>query len=252
MKSLSAISKKLKTTKKVHNFFPIYEKYFQEFKNKRINLLEIGFTKNSLSLFKRYFPKANIVGLDLNKRTEDFYKKADLFYGNQTDFEILGKIIKKYKHFDIIIDDGSHINSHVRKTFNFLYKYLKNNGFYFIEDLQTSYISRWNYGGDPIDHSNKKTIMNFIRSLADRMHYQEFDNPFYKPTLYDGQIGYVHIYKNLAVIKKEKNFYSSNMSYKNSVYLGMIKKRKNFDFSNLRDLKNYFRYFFYFIYKKIF
>ena len=76
MKSLSAISKKLKTTKKVHNFFPIYEKYFQEFKNKRINLLEIGFTKNSLSLFKRYFPKANIVGLDLNKRTEDFYKKA--------------------------------------------------------------------------------------------------------------------------------------------------------------------------------
>ena len=75
---------------------------------------------------------------------------------------MLSKIVKKYKKFDIIIDDGSHINSHVKKTFNFLFKYLRNNGTYFIEDLQTSYISRWNYGGDPIDHSNKKTIMNFL------------------------------------------------------------------------------------------
>ena len=252
MNSLNSISKSLNTTKKVHDFFPIYEKNFKEYRNKKINLLEIGFTKNSLTLFKKYFPKSNIVGLDLNKRKKDFYKKADLFYGDQTDLEVLSKIVKKYKKFDIIIDDGSHINSHVKKTFNFLFKYLRNNGTYFIEDLQTSYISRWNYGGDPIDHSNKKTIMNFLRSLADRMHYQEFDNPFYKPTLYDGQIGFVHIYKNLAAIKKSKNFYTSNMSYKNSVYLGMVKKRKNFDFSNFRDLKNYLRYFLYFIYKKIF
>lgn len=250
MPTLVSISKKLKTTKKVHNFFSIYEKYLKEFKNKRINLLEIGFTKHSLTLFKKYFPKANIVGLDLNKRVQDHYNKADLFYGDQTDNDVLRKIVNKYKKFDIIIDDGSHINSHVRKTFNFLFKHLKYNGLYFIEDLQTSYISRWNYGGDPIDHSNKKTIMNFLRSLADRMHYQEFDNPFYKHSLYDGQIGFVHIYKNLAIIKKEKNFYKSNMSYKNSVYLGMVKNRKDFDFSNYRDIKNYTKYLLFYLFKK--
>ena len=252
MSSLSLIAKKLKTTKKVHNLFPIYEKYLKKFRNTKINLLEIGFTKNSLILFKKYLPNSNIVGLDLNKRKKDFYKKADLFYGHQNDLEVLNKIIKKYKKFDIIIDDGSHINSHVRNTFNFLFKYLKNKGLYFIEDLQTSYISRWNYGGDPINHSNKKTTMNFIRSLADRMHYQEFDNPFYKPRLYDGQVDFVHIYKNIAIIRKDKNYYKSNMCYKNSVYLGMVKNRKSFDLTNFRDFKNYLRYFLYYIFKKVF
>ena len=50
MSSLSLIAKKLKTTKKVHNLFPIYEKYLKKFRNTKINLLEIGFTKNSLIL----------------------------------------------------------------------------------------------------------------------------------------------------------------------------------------------------------
>tara|TARA_B100000963_G_C22575673_1_gene648294 strand:+ start:754 stop:1503 length:750 start_codon:yes stop_codon:yes gene_type:complete len=249
MKSLSSISKKLNTTKKEIGFIPIYEKYLNEYKNKKINFLEIGFTKDSLKLYKTFLPKANIIGLDLAFRKKDIYDKADLFYGHQNDTEILNKILKKYKKLDIIIDDGSHVNSHIKQTFLYLFKHLRDNGLYFIEDLQTSYISRWGYGGDPINHNNKKTTMNFIRSLADRMHYQEFDNPFYKKKDLDGQIGFVHIFKNIAVIQKKKNFYKSNMSYKNSVYLGMIKKRKDFDFTNLRDIKNYLRYFLNFLFK---
>lgn len=250
MKSLVALAKNLNTTKKEVGFLKYYEQYFKLIKKKKINLLEIGFTKSSLSLFRSYFPNANIIGLDIEKRPNDIYKKADLYYGDQTDKNILNVIIKKYKKFDIIIDDGSHINSHVIKTFEFLFNYLNYNGYYFIEDIQTSYISRWNFGGDPINHNNKKTIMNFIRSLADRMHYQEFDNPFYKKQKYDGRIGHVHIYRNLAVIKKEKNFYESNLCFKNSIYLGMIKKRKNFNFYNFRDLKNYFKYLLNFLFKK--
>lgn len=252
MSTLTNISKKLNTTKKELGFLNIYEKYLSRYKNKKINLLEIGFTKDSLTLFKKYFPKANIVGLDINIREEDKYELADIFYGSQVDIKTLFKIINKYKKFDIIIDDGSHVNSHVKKTFQYLFKYLNFGGLYFIEDLQTSYISRWGYGGDPVNHNNKKTIMNFLRSLADRIHYQEFDNPFYKKNEYDGQIGYVHIYRNLAIIKKEKNFYNSNLCFKNSAYLGMVKKRKNFDLKNKRDLKNYLRYFFYYIFKNFF
>ena len=172
MKSLFSIAKKLNTTKKEVGYIEIYDQYLKNFKNKKINFLEIGFSKDSLMLYKAFLPKANIIGLDLAYREKDKYKKADLFYGHQNDYEILNKIIKKYKKFDVIIDDGSHINSHIIKTFNYLFKFLKNNGLYFIEDLQTSYISRWGYGGDPINHNNKKTTMNFIRSLADNMHYK--------------------------------------------------------------------------------
>ena len=83
---------------------------------------------------------------------------------------------------------------------------------------------------------------NFIRSLADRMHYQDIDNPFYKTNLFDGKIGFVHIYRNISIIKKEKNIYESNLCYKNSWYLGLKKNRNKFNFKKLRDLKYYLKY----------
>jgi hypothetical protein len=46
--------------------------------------------------------------------------------------------------------------------------------------------------------------MNFLRSLANSIHYQEIDNSFYIKKKFAGQIGYVHIHRNIALIKKEK------------------------------------------------
>jgi len=250
MKNLIKISKKYKTTKKELGFIKIYNDYLKSLKNKKIKLLEIGFSKYSIKMYKEYLPKAKIIGLDIREQKLTL-KNVDLFTGNQNDLEILKRIVSKYKKFDVIIDDGSHINSDIKYTFNFMFNYLNEGGLYFIEDLQTSYISRWKYGGDPVNMNNKKTTMNFLRSLADRMHYQEFDNPFYKRMKYDGLIGFVHIFKNIAVIQKKKNFYNSNLSYKNSIYLGMIKKRKDFDLSNYRDLKNYSKYFLRHYFRKI-
>ena len=85
--------------------------------------------------------------------------------------------------------------------------------------------------------------MNFIRSLADRMHYQDIDNPFYKKHNFDGLIEYVHIYRNIAFIKKQKKFYESNLCYKNSWYLGLKKNRNDFNFKSLRDLRYFIKYF---------
>ena len=79
MSSLINISKRMNTTKKEVGYLPIYEKYLRQFKNKKINLLEIGFTKDSLKLFKTYFPKANIIGLDIELRKKDQFKKPIYF-----------------------------------------------------------------------------------------------------------------------------------------------------------------------------
>lgn len=248
MKSLEQISKKYNTTKKEGDFLKVYEEYFKSFRNKKNKILEIGFTKFSLGMFRDYFPKSIIVGLDIKKQDLKL-KNVYTYTGDQTDYKILKKIVSDYKSFDIIIDDGSHVNSHIVTTFRFLFNYLKYHGLYFIEDLQTSYISKW--GGDPYNMNNKNTTMNFLRSLSDSMHYQEFDDPFYKKNQFDGKIGYVHIYRNLGIVKKEKNIYESNLCFKNSVYLGMIKKRKNFALSNLRDFKRYIRYLIKHIFYKI-
>jgi len=178
MKDLNKISKKYKTTKKELGFIKIYNDYLKSFQNKKIKLLEIGFSKYSIKMYKEFLPKAKIIGLDIREQKLHL-KNADLFFGDQTDSIILKRIVSKYKKFDVIIDDGSHINSHIKYTFNYMFNYLNEGGLYFIEDLQTSYISRWSYGGDPVNMNNKNTTMNFLRSLADRIHYQEFDNPFY-------------------------------------------------------------------------
>ena len=61
--------------------------------------------------------------------------------------------------FDIIIDDGSHIESHIMTTFNTLFeKYLSPGGLYFIED----YLDTLTYRSESIhsiDYKNELTTI---------------------------------------------------------------------------------------------
>ena len=140
---LKKIANKYPSTKHSMGFFPIYDKYLKKFQNKKINILEIGVESgNSLKIWSNYFNKGKIVGLDIVKKKIKI-KNTEIFCGNQTDETILKKIIGKYKKFDIIIDDGSHVNNDVIKTFNFLFSFLSQSGLYFIEDIQTSYMPNW-------------------------------------------------------------------------------------------------------------
>lgn len=241
MSNLIEIASKYKSTKKMMGFIDIYNYYFNTIKDKNLNIFEIGVeTGESLRMFSDYFNKSNIVGLDIENKDYNI-ERVEIFCGDQSDKKILNRIIEKYKTFDVIIDDGSHKNKDVINSFNHLFPYLKFGGLYVIEDLQTSYISNW--GGDGVNLNNKKTTMNFIRSLADRMHYQDIDNPFYQKHDFDGLIEFVHIYRNIAFIKKQKRFYESNLCYKNSWYLGLKKNRKDFNFKSLRDLRYFIKYF---------
>ena len=135
-------------------------------------------------------------------------KGVDLIQGDQSDINILKKIVKKYKYFDIIIDDGSHLSKHIIKSFKYLFASLKNNSLYIIEDLQTSYMPR--YGGSRINLKKRSTSLNFFKSLTDSINYEINDKPFFKKTKFDGLIKYVHFYQNVVVIKKghsKKLFY---------------------------------------------
>ena len=241
MSNLIEIASKYKSTKKMMGFIDIYNYYFNTIKDKNLNIFEIGVeTGESLRMFSDYFNKSNIVGLDIENKDYNI-ERVEIFCGDQSDKKILNRIIEKYKTFDVIIDDGSRKNKDVINSFNHLFPYLKFGGLYVIEDLHTSYISNW--GGDGVNLNNKKTTMNFIRSLADRMHYQDIDNPFYQKHDFDGLIEFVHIYRNIAFIKKQKRFYESNLCYKNSWYLGLKKNRKDFNFKSLRDLRYFIKYF---------
>ena len=52
-----------------HNYLDKYDKYFNKFKDQKINLLEIGiFHGGSLEMCRDYFKNRTIFGLDIDKK----------------------------------------------------------------------------------------------------------------------------------------------------------------------------------------
>ena len=70
--------------------------------------------------------------------------------------------------FDIVVDDGSHQPKHIITTFEALYPFLKDEGHYFVEDVQTSYVP--SYGGS-FDLGAGGTTMNYFRALVDNVNH---------------------------------------------------------------------------------
>jgi len=224
---LEVLFKKYKTDKLTHNYHTIYDKYLSKLKNKKLKILEIGVSDgSSLQAWSNYFKKSAIIGIDINKpKKKKKFKKNIFFYqGSQTDKAFLKSLIKKYEKFDIIIDDGSHYPSDVIFTFKNLFDALNLNGFYFIEDTQTSY--NHFFGGNPFDLKYANTHVNYFKSLCDSLNYKEIANPFYKKSKFDGFIKNISFYNNMIAVEKNYNNNDSNLlldnSYENKRYITKI------------------------------
>jgi len=212
------------------DFLKIYDFYFNPFKKRKINILEIGIdTGNSLRFWKNYFSKkSNIIGLDIKKYN---FKDKNIFtfQGRQEDIFFLSQITKKFKKFDIIIDDGSHNCKDIIKSFNYFFNYLNNEGIYIVEDLQTSYFPRYN--GSRINLKKNNTSMNFLKNLTDSINYEHFDLPFTKSSTYDGKIKFVHFFQNVAIVKKgkSKKIHYNGVRTKNNFIKKLLSKIINFN-----------------------
>lgn len=136
-----------KIHKSVH-YFPIYERHFQPFVDRRIVFLEIGtWEGGSAQMWKHYFgPLAQIVSIDINpdcKAAED--EQVAVRIGDQSDPKFLARIVEEFGAPDIVLDDGSHVMDHLWASFAYLYPRLPRDAVYFVEDLHTAY---WpDYGG---------------------------------------------------------------------------------------------------------
>lgn len=141
--------------KNASGYSDIYDLLFPEYKDKKINLLEIGIGtlignksnmlgwKNkhteylpgaSLRVWKEYFYNANIFGIDIQEDCIINEDRITTFICDSTCKKDVSKINKGLK-FDIIIDDGLHTFEAQNKTFNLFYPKLNDGGIYFIEDI---------------------------------------------------------------------------------------------------------------------
>lgn len=120
-----------------HGFGKFYEKYFEKFKKKRFNFLEIGIWEGaSLASFHCYFKNADIYGIDRNFKNKYASKRLKFNYCDTTNFSDL-KVLKRKlgkKKFRVIIDDGSHLLSDILHNLKFFFKFLEKGGYYVIED----------------------------------------------------------------------------------------------------------------------
>jgi hypothetical protein len=190
-----------------HNFIPIYENYFHDLRKKELNILEIGIGGyedpnsggESLLMWSEYFKNSKITGADLFEKNIKLPKRVKTIKLDQSSQDELDKLGSSRGFFDIIIDDGSHVSSHVILTFQTLWKYLNNNGLYIIEDTQTSYWTK--LGG--YDNANDNRATTFFSKLTDGLNYKEFLGD-HKPSMIEEELEYIHFYHNIIVIKKNK------------------------------------------------
>jgi tetratricopeptide (TPR) repeat protein len=113
-----------------------YERHFAEFKDRDIEVLEIGVnTGASLTVWKKYFTKARFIGVDINESCRQFEDdRVTIEIGSQDDPEFLYRLARTFSP-TIIIDDGSHLAHHIPFTFERLFPSLPPGGVYAIEDM---------------------------------------------------------------------------------------------------------------------
>lgn len=210
-------------TAKPVKFYAIYDRYFGDFTDRPIALLELGVhSGESLKVWASYFPLGNIIGVDITESGADFSAYPNIVFerGDQADPDRLKEILRSHAPagLDIIIDDASHIGHNSAASYATLFPCLKPGGLYVIEDWGTGYFDDWPDGShfqrfhsEAVDGQIAKRIpshdfgmVGFVKSLVDQV---AGDNvkPLHTaaPTRPD-TMSFMHFYKEMVIIEKHR------------------------------------------------
>lgn len=203
----------------VHHYTDHYEHHLGHLRDEAFTLFEIGiggYAKEgkggaSLRMWKAFFSRARVVGLDIQDKSFVDEPRISTYQGSQVDEEVLRRVFDDARgvgsEVRVVIDDGSHRPEHVRETFRIVFPWLPAGAVYVIEDTQTSYWPR--YGGST-DRNDPTTSMGLVKGLVDGLNWEEFLDEDYEPTFTDRAVAGVHCYHNLVFIEKGRNEEGTN------------------------------------------
>jgi len=151
------------STSKPVEFFEIYTELFTPLKDKKIRILEIGIDRGgSLKIWRDYFKKAEVIGLDIEYKEP--IEGVKIIQGNQKDTNVLDSL----GSLDIVIDDGGHKMSEQKETFKHIFPRMKEGSIYIIEDTETSYWAEF------IDE--EPTTIDWLKTLIDSQNEEVIRN----------------------------------------------------------------------------
>lgn len=154
----------------------LYSVLFDNLKDKPLNVLEIGIGTMvlnapssmkgympdeykpgaSLRAWRDYFINSKIYGCDIQEDTQFEEERISTFICDSTKPDNVNAIFEdklKDTRFDIIIDDGWHYDEAQISTLKNFFPYLKEGGFYIIEDI---------YPGSKLNSTTPKIIRDII------------------------------------------------------------------------------------------
>ena len=212
-----------------------YEQYLHNYRASPINYLEVGVQNGgSLQIAKKYFhDDSNIYGIDIDRKVCElltFEKGITAFCFDAANADHVIEFVKsdfmRGVSFDVVIDDGSHIQADMIKTFTLFFQLLRPGGVYIVEDTVCSYWSE--YGGGLL---KEDTAVEYFKKLADifHLHFMQPEDvnviherfyPFIPHDLfmyYHQWLESVMFTESMVIIKKRTKFRKENEGMKRVV-----------------------------------
>ena len=189
------------------NYGDIYDKHFAKFRDQPINILEIGVLRGgSMRMWEKYFPKANIFGIDIDEECLQYQSdRTKIFIGDQSDVSFLRNVKAKIPRIDILIDDGSHRAKDQKITFDEMYYHVRKPGVYLIEDIELNY---W----PSKDKDKPDNFMTYMKSKIDELNVRRTMSrkvsesyPFKDTQVrFNNSTNSISFYENMVVLEKQE------------------------------------------------
>jgi cephalosporin hydroxylase len=163
-----------KVSDKWSSYLTVYDRLFDEQRDKPVRLLEIGIQNGgSLEIWSSYFRNASaLIGCDINPDCAGLSyddPRIGVIVGDANNPEVSERVFQRTPQLDIIIDDGSHRSSDIIKSFALYFPRLVEGGVYVAEDLHCSYWADYE-GGLFYPYSS----ISFFKRLADVINYEHW------------------------------------------------------------------------------
>ena len=186
---------------KWRHYFDIYDRHFQKFRNREVNILEIGiYSGGSLGMWRAYFgPQCHIYGVDIKESCKVYAdERISVLIGDQADLEFWRRFKERVPRLDVIVDDGGHRTDQQVATLEEMLPYLRPGGVYLCEDV----------------HGENNNLNHYINALSCKMNIHRprdgggLNNNerrmVAEASLFQSNVHSIHIYPYVVVIERRE------------------------------------------------
>jgi hypothetical protein len=180
------------------HYFDIYDRHFSRFRNREVNVLEVGiYSGGSLEMWKDYFgPCCRIYGVDIEPACRAYETDSvRVFIGDQGDRSFWKRFKQEVPSLDVVIDDGSHFPEHQIVTFEELLPHVRLGGVYLCEDISGVLNSFASYIYGFAHNLNACAETQYDGNNNERSEVR-------RPTPLQSAVGSIHLYPYVTVVEK--------------------------------------------------